>query len=581
MNNQPTSYDDGSARILIVDDQPSVAETLARTLARLVDSVEVMTAANGQEALDKLSDHSVDMVITDYKMPGMTGLELIEALRKNKSQTPTMLMTGYPSSELQASARELGVGDYLVKPFPPERIRDAVLNILDNLSTKTTSSKTILYVDDDVQNQALIDEILSEYGYQVNLVSNGLDALHSAEGQAPDLILMDVNIPYMNGYEAATYLKSVPQVQHIPILALRSDSDDIDEARCLVAGYDGFLDIEMFDTPVALNSLLRTYLSGRRDKLPLDKRIAHLEYHNRQLAQRLEKLVNSLAAANDQLRVIDRVKSDFLAVTSHELRTPLTTIVGYTYMLLDLLKEAGEHEMLASVQGIARGAERLHTHVDNILEVAQISADPPELEFQLFHLKTVLKMLDRDWKSAVKERSIKLKIKNLKLLPKIKGDIPKLYRVFDELISNAVKYTPDGGEIIINCKVHRSNHQDHEIGSDSIEITVSDSGIGIPREDQRLIFTKFYVAENTDLHSSGREKFKAGGMGLGLAIAQGIIEAHGGKIWVESEGRDEQDCPGSVIHVLLPVLGNEVDLASQMLVNSDFYDNKEDRNNSI
>ena len=138
------------------------------------------------------------------------------------------------------------------------------------------------------------------------------------------------------------------------------------------------------------------------------------------------------------------------------------------------------------------------------------------------------------------------------------GDIEALEKVFYHLIVNAVKYTPDGGVITISghrCPNGLSSDlisDDHEEG-EAIEVIVRDTGIGIDAQFHNLIFEKFYQTGEVALHSSGKTQFKAGGPGLGLAIARGIVEAHGGKIWVESPGYDEATCPGSDFHVVLPI----------------------------
>jgi signal transduction histidine kinase len=111
------------------------------------------------------------------------------------------------------------------------------------------------------------------------------------------------------------------------------------------------------------------------------------------------------------------------------------------------------------------------------------------------------------------------------------------------ILNNAVKYTPDGGQIVISGRTLPG----------LIEVTISDNGIGISLEDQAVIFEKFGQLGRLDLHSSGKTKFKGGGPGLGLPIARGILEAHGVSIWVESQGYDEEECPGTTFHVLIPI----------------------------
>jgi signal transduction histidine kinase len=123
------------------------------------------------------------------------------------------------------------------------------------------------------------------------------------------------------------------------------------------------------------------------------------------------------------------------------------------------------------------------------------------------------------------------------------GDSERLYQAIRNILTNAIKYTPDGGRIIVNGRMLPG----------FIEITIADTGIGINVEDQERVFEKFGRVGNVALHSSGKIKFKGGGPGLGLPITKGIIEAHGGAIWVESEGYDEINCPGTIFHILLPV----------------------------
>jgi signal transduction histidine kinase len=140
---------------------------------------------------------------------------------------------------------------------------------------------------------------------------------------------------------------------------------------------------------------------------------------------------------------------------------------------------------------------------------------------------------------------------NLEELSPVMADLPALRKVFYNLVVNAIKYTPDGGEITIRGQTVAPDGGELPVGG--VEIVVSDTGIGIAPEYRDLIFMKFYQGGDAALHSSGRTKFKAGGPGLGLSIARGIVEAHQGWIWVESPGYNERDFPGSHFHVMLPL----------------------------
>jgi signal transduction histidine kinase len=137
-------------------------------------------------------------------------------------------------------------------------------------------------------------------------------------------------------------------------------------------------------------------------------------------------------------------------------------------------------------------------------------------------------------------------------LPTIEGDLDALRKVFYHLLINAIKYTPDGGQITVTGRALSPG--EYNLADGGIEIVVGDTGIGIDPNLQDLIFTKFYQTGQVALHSSGKTKFKGGGPGLGLAIVKGIVQAHNGLIWVESPGHDERALPGSRFYVVLPLL---------------------------
>jgi signal transduction histidine kinase len=159
--------------------------------------------------------------------------------------------------------------------------------------------------------------------------------------------------------------------------------------------------------------------------------------------------------------------------------------------------------------------------------------------------------VQKTFKAALEERHLTLESKGLQDLPTIDADPDLLFKLFYHLIMNAIKYTPDGGWITI-----QGTMLEGKPGVQEVEIIVSDTGVGIDPEFQELVFEKFFQTGEVHFHSSGKTKFKGGGPGLGLAIAQGIVQAHKGRIWVESPGHDEERCPGSRFYVRLPVKGD-------------------------
>ena len=260
---------------------------------------------------------------------------------------------------------------------------------------------------------------------------------------------------------------------------------------------------------------------------------------------------SALDQANRHLERLDRTKSDFISIASHELRTPLTLISGSSQMLLDdpTLGENAYYKQLLSK--IHSGTLRLHEIVDSMLDMAKIDTRALDLDTRPVSVGELINSILKDLRTASTERKQTIEIENVESLPSVGADPDALRKVFRHLIVNAIKYTPDGGKINISGKVLEPNLTDLPKGG--VEVVVSDTGIGIDPRYHELIFAKFYQTGELALHSSGKTKFKGGGPGLGLAIARGIVLAHHGKIWVESPGHDEINCPGSQFHVILPV----------------------------
>jgi signal transduction histidine kinase len=174
---------------------------------------------------------------------------------------------------------------------------------------------------------------------------------------------------------------------------------------------------------------------------------------------------------------------------------------------------------------------------------------------ELFPFGTIIELAVGELRAAAGEREQAITLEAFTSVPYIQGDSQRLYQVFINVIGNGIKYTPDGGCITISGRLLKAQGALEE---DFVEVIVADTGIGIDKEDLEHIFGKFYRTGPISLHSSGKTKFKGAGAGLGLAIAKGIVEAHGGKIWAESEGYDEARCPGSQFHILLPVRARDL-----------------------
>jgi len=265
---------------------------------------------------------------------------------------------------------------------------------------------------------------------------------------------------------------------------------------------------------------------------------------------------NEINNMRKKMERLNQSKTSFISIAAHELKTPITLIEGYTSMIVEATPQEQQHthDMLLGVQ---QGILRLRLTVDDMIDASVIDNNMLSLNYQPVWLNRILYLLGSELRTTVLDRKQNLEIYKFPGCEEVLfGDPERLYQAFKNLLTNAIKYTPDGGNITV----------DGRLLPGFIEVTVSDSGIGIAPEDQEAIFEKFGTLGNAQLHSSGRTKFKGGGPGLGLAITKGIIEAHGGAIWVESEGCDEVKCPGSLFHVLLPLRVQTKDTTTDKLV---------------
>ncbi len=270
-----------------------------------------------------------------------------------------------------------------------------------------------------------------------------------------------------------------------------------------------------------------------------------------EMETRVAHISDDLNKVQEKLQELDRSKSSFISVAAHELKTPLTLIEGYTSMMTELAgPSSGDKQMDSLIKGVNTGIGRLRQIIDDMIDVSLIDNNLLTLNFQPVWVSHLLTLLKHEIKKSINERRQNLVIHEFEgsdLL--IYGDTERLYQALSNLAFNAIKYTPDEGTITINGRLLPG----------FVEVTIADTGIGISPEHQSVIFEKFGQLGRTDLHSSGKIKFKGGGAGLGLPITRGIIEAHGGTIWVESEGYDEVKLPGTTFHVLLPTKSEPTD----------------------
>lgn len=247
----PSPNTDKKICILVVDDHPSTATTLARALSQMGPKVEALSATSGENAMEMIGDKPVDILITDMMMVGMNGLELIEKLQSHPAGRPayTMLITAYDVPGLKITAQRLKVNEIIIKPIRPERICQIVGQAIESLEGETLvhvaptkEQLKILVADDQPDNVSLLTRYLSNEGYVCISASDGVEALNKVRAEMPDLVLLDVNMPQMDGFETLNEIRSDPAIGHIPVIMLTAARlDAMDMQTALNMGADDYV----------------------------------------------------------------------------------------------------------------------------------------------------------------------------------------------------------------------------------------------------------------------------------------------------------------------------------------------------
>lgn len=310
-------------------------------------------------------------------------------------------------------------------------------------------------------------------------------------------------------------------------------------------------------------------LNWKNEELLRSHRLLEKNSHQLALSQnRLKKNLLLVERANLELERLDRMKNHFIGMISHEFRTPLTSILSSAEFLLADRSDAGISDERRLLEMIHTSGVRLNEIVMDLLKVVRLEAKITPLSKTTLRLPEILDPLREQFVSVLAVRRQRVILEGMESLPFFNGDREYLEEIFTQLLENAVKFTPDGGEIRITAQVteralleekeallRRFNERFFEqMGCKCyLLVEVRDSGIGIAADEQLKIFDKFYEIGDICHHSTGKHKFQGKGTGLGLAIVKGMVEAHGGMVWVESPVTAGPVDSGSAFSLLLPL----------------------------
>jgi len=356
---------------------------------------------------------------------------------------------------------------------------------------------SVLMVDDRPENLLALEGVLKPLGARLVKARSGEEALMHLLRETFAVILLDVQMPRLDGLQTAELIKQRDQTRHIPIIFITALSR---EAAWVFKGY----------AHGAVDYLLK----------PVDPEILRAKV----------RVFCDLFVRGERIRrqaLENEVKDVFLASVVHELRTPLAAAKAQTQLALHQLSEGGgEPSTARALRVISRQIDRLVRLVGDLLDVNRLDTSQLELNPTEFDVSALLEEIRARMESLGEHHAIRI------VAPagiKFFGDRDRIDQAITNLVSNAVRYSPDGGDIEVKM----------EETSDGVHVAVTDHGLGIPKEQQEHIFERFARAHGTSY----------GGLGLGLAITKGIVEQHGGSIWVESAGVRGK---GSTFHLLLP-----------------------------
>ncbi|HVR88175.1 MAG TPA: response regulator [Candidatus Limnocylindria bacterium] len=512
------------ARILIVEDEANNLDVACRIVAAA--GHEALVAQDGQSGLEVARRERPDAVLVDLLLPKLDGWALTRAIREEPwaARIPIIAVSALAMQSDQDRARDAGCDAFITKPYAPAELR-AVLQryfavdapprpsgaaepVPDAIPPAERLGK-VLVVDDEPANVELIERRLRGNGYETLSANNGHDAIALAAREQPDLILMDVMMPGLDGWQATQLLKGDPKTANIPVVFVTARDRPEDVAKGFETG--GIMYVAKPVEPVELFARVRTAIYMKR-------------------------LQDDLRTKNEGLQKLEQARQELIGMLGHDIRNLANSVVAFLQLarMGELTPDRPEFAQLLGLSE-ANIAELLRM-VNALLDVYKMEEGRLEAVAQAHQLGDIVR---RSFAQLIPEALAK----GIKLVDDVPADTgvfvdsALIVRVLTNLLSNSIKHTPDGGTVTVEAAPKSD-------APDSVVVRVRDTGPGIPEADAAHVFDRFYQTEG------GRSR---GGTGLGLAFCKLAIELHGGAIGVANSGQ-----PGAVIEFTIPAAAQVV-----------------------
>ena len=550
------------ARVMVVEDDATVADVLREVLAD--EPFELTFVATAEEAMRHMAGGCPDLILTDISLPGKSGLDVMRVARHADPEVAVVLMTGHATVQNSIDALREGASDYITKPF------DDIVEIPKTLERHLRSRRLKL------ENRALLEQLRrqnetlqrheQELRDRIALATSNLDTLYRVSMEiganlelqprlarvvetAARLVAAAAAVVYLQTDDGSEYRAAAVHGLEWPaddpaLPHFRSGHGWLGQAvnaqapsRFGAAGAEsrelpGFpgriardvLVVPMVQERVAIGVLV---VLDRAESFSDDD----LEFLRMFTTQAAVQVRNSQLF--ERTKVLDRLKSDFVAVVSHEIRTPLTSVKGAVELLSDA-RYFQNSDQQAKLLSIAHAnAERLLLLINDILDFSKLESASLPMSIERQQLEPVVRQAAQNLRMLLEERRIQLEIALPDTLPEGLLDPHRITQVVTNLLSNAIKFSPPGGRVRIDASAT----------DEVLRLSVRDHGDGIAAKDLPRLFKKFQQID------SGSTR-KVGGTGLGLVISKGIVEQHGGRIGVESAPGE-----GSTFWFTLPAAG--------------------------
>ncbi|MFZ1082305.1 MAG: hybrid sensor histidine kinase/response regulator [Candidatus Kryptoniota bacterium] len=349
----------------------------------------------------------------------------------------------------------------------------------------------ILAVDDAPDNLILLDKLLKRQGFDVVTASSGKECLSKTVSEHPDLVILDVAMPEMNGFETLKYIRENEITKDIPVIILTANSKD---AKSIEEGFSLGAD-EYLTKPIEQDELIAR--------------------------------VRSILRAVKAERELEQTKADFQSMLVHDLRSPLSVIIGVLELAANGEFDRNQVEMKEFLGSALDTSQKMLGLINNILDVAKLEAGKLQLNKQPNDLNMIVGGAVARIKVLARDKGVTLSIQESHDLPICECDSAKLDQVVTNLVSNAIKFTPKDGTVTVRTYTKHFGDEIPGLKGDFAALDVEDTGVGISSEEIPAIFDRYRQAK------SGQAS-KQKGTGLGLTIVKRVTEAHGGKIFVES-----------------------------------------------